>query len=163
MANRVELVARSAWDCYKVENGFSAPLPVRVAALGRRKKREHLGFLCLGLGLGFPGLVSGSGSGLVSVSIFGSVFGLGSESVGPISKLVSGSSLFSHPDLAEASMVVDEQIQLEEAASMVFDGEEASSTVFDKQIRLEEAPSTVSDCSDKGSGSSTASAFSDLC
>jgi hypothetical protein len=59
-------------------------------------------------------------------------------------------------------MVVDEQIRLEEAALMVFDGEEASSMVFDEQIRLEEASSTVSDCSDEGSRSSTASAFQTL-
>ena len=57
--------ARSAWDCFELECGIPAPLLVRVAALGRRKKRKHLGILCLGLGLGklglgCPGLVSGS-------------------------------------------------------------------------------------------------------
>jgi hypothetical protein len=61
-----------------------------------------------------------------------------------------------------SSMVVDELIRLEEVALMVFDGEEASSTVFDEQIRLEEASSTMSDCSNKGSGSSMAPAFSDF-
>jgi hypothetical protein len=103
MANKVELVACSAWDCSEVENGFSAPLLVKVVALGRRKTRKYLGFLCLGLGLGklglgFPGLVFGSGSGLVSVSFSRPVFSSGSVSVGPISglvsRLVSKSSMF---------------------------------------------------------------------
>ena len=57
MANRFELgydgkEARFAWDCFELEFGLPALLPVRVAALGRRKKRKHLGFLCLGLRLG---------------------------------------------------------------------------------------------------------------
>jgi hypothetical protein len=55
----------SAWDCFEMESGFSSPIPVRVTALDRRKKRKRLGFLCLGLGLGklglgYPGSVSGS-------------------------------------------------------------------------------------------------------
>jgi hypothetical protein len=165
MANRVELVVRSAWDCSKEDNGFSAPPQVKEAALGRRKKRKHLGFLSLGLGLGklglgFPGFVFRSGSGLV----FGSGSGFGS--VGPIFRLVSEPSVFSHQDLAkasmESSMVVNEQFRLEEAASMVFDGEEASSTMFDEHICLKETSTTVSNCSDDGLGSSTMSAFSNL-
>ena len=96
MANRFMLgydgkEACFAWDCFELECGISAPLPVRVAALGWRKKWKHLGLLCLGLGLGkldlgFPGLVSGLvGSG-------------------------SGSSMISRPDLAVVLMVVDKQI-----------------------------------------------------
>ena len=41
-----------------MESGFSSPLPMRVAALVRRKKRKRLGFLCLGVG--YLGLVFGS-------------------------------------------------------------------------------------------------------
>ena len=45
------------WDCFRLECGILVPLPVRVAVSDRRKKRKHLGLLCLGLGrlgLGFP-------------------------------------------------------------------------------------------------------------
>jgi hypothetical protein len=137
MANRVKLVVRSAWDCSEVDNGFMATPQVNAAALGMRKKRKQLGFLSLflglgNLGLGLLGFVSGSGS----CSVFGSVFGSVSMLVGLISWLVIGSvfksSTFSRLDLAESSMVVDEQVHLVEAASIVFNSEEAASTMFDE-------------------------------
>jgi hypothetical protein len=97
--------ARFAWECFELECGSTAPLPVRVVAVGRRKMRKHLGLLCLGLGLGFPGL----GSRLV-----GPVAGLISGSVGLVFRSASGSSVFSRPDLVEVptvtSMEVNEQI-----------------------------------------------------
>jgi hypothetical protein len=102
MANKVELVVRSAWDCSEVDNGFTATPQVKAVALGWRKKRKQLGFLILEkLGLGIPGFVFGLVFGSDFKLIFGSGFGLGT---------------FSHPVLAEASMessmVVDEQVVL---------------------------------------------------
>jgi hypothetical protein len=172
MANRVELVVRSAWDCFEVDHGFTVTPQVKAVALGRRKKRKQLGFLGLGLGfgnlgLGLSGFAFGSGPGLVSNSVFGSgyrsAFGLGSRSVVPISGSDIGSIAFSRPDLAESSMVADEQVRLVEAALMVFDGEEAALTMCDEQFRFEESTSMVSDCSDECSGTSTVSSFFKLC
>ena len=123
------------------------------SSFGQEEEEKAFGVSQFGLGFGkvgfgLPRFCSGSGSG----------------SVGPISWLFSGSvsksSVFSCPDLAKASMVDDRQFRLEEANLMAFDNEEASSTMFDQQICLEETTSTVSDCSNKGSGSSTVFALS---
>jgi hypothetical protein len=66
MVNRAELVVCATWDSSEEENGCLVPPQVKVAALGRRKMRKHLGFLNLGLGLGklglgFPNFVYGLG------------------------------------------------------------------------------------------------------
>jgi hypothetical protein len=92
--------AQSAWECFELECGQPVSLPVRVAALGRRMKRKHLGLLCLGLGLGKFGL------GLPGLA-FGSVgpdAESGSRSVGPVFGSVSGWSVCSRPVLMEASV-----------------------------------------------------------
>jgi hypothetical protein len=82
MANRVEVVVRAAWDCYEEwECGTPVALPGKVADLGRRKKKMHLGLLCLGLGLGKWGLgLPGLGAGSIGLDS-GIVSGL----VGPVS------------------------------------------------------------------------------
>ena len=96
MANRVELGYEGnpgVWECLELECGTLVTLPVRVADLGRRKKRKHLGLLCLGLGLGKLGLGL---PGLVSRSV-GLDSGIVSRSVRPVSGLVSG-SVWPDPD-----------------------------------------------------------------
>jgi hypothetical protein len=154
MANKIVLgydgeETHSAWDCFEMECGFSAPLPVRVATSGRRKKMKNLGLLCLGLGLGKMGLgFSGLGSGSI---------GPGLGSVSKSSALVLGSDSRSNvisSRIPVSSKVVNEQIQ-PEASSTV----SSSSTVFDEQSLRPEVTGSLSTMF----GSSTVSSMSSVC